>query len=394
MNPIENPFSPGAGTQPPELAGREEILDQVQITLERAKLGVTTRSAVFVGLRGVGKTVLLNRVLELAQDKGFLTVFIEAHEDKSLPILLLPHLRQLIIRLNSFEKVSSVARRGLRIFRSFAAGFKAKVSLNEIEIELGVEPEIGSADSGDLEHDLGQMLVAVAEAAKDQGSQICILIDELQYLSQIEMSALIMGLHQVSQKNLPLLVYAAGLPLILGLAGKSKSYSERLFAFPKIGVLSEADARRAITVPVAARGIELTPEAIKEILAKTGRYPYFLQQWGYETWNTAQSSPVTISDVVTATQRAINQLDDSFFRVRFDRMTKREKEFLFAMVAVGGEQQRSGDIAERLGVKPTSIGPLRSSLIRKGMIYSPAHGDNAFTVPLFDEFLKRQQRSA
>lgn len=392
MRAVDNPFSPGAGTQPPELAGREAILGDVETTLDRSKAGATARSAVFVGLRGVGKTVLLNRVLEMANERDFLTVSIEAHEDKSLPVLLLPYLRGLLIKLNSFERVSAVARRGLRVFKSFASGFKTKLTLHDIEIELGVESEKGLADSGDLEHDLGQLLVAVAEAAKDQDARVCILIDELQYLSQQEMSALIMGLHQVSQRNLPLLVYAAGLPLILGLAGKSKSYSERLFSFPRIGVLDTADARRAILVPMEAKGITLRPEALAEILSRTGRYPYFLQQWGYETWNTAGSSPVTLIDVVAATQKAIAQLDDSFFRVRFDRMTKREKEFLFAMVQVGGETQRSGDIAECLNVKATSIGPLRSSLIRKGMIYSPAHGDNAFTVPLFDDFLKRQIR--
>jgi hypothetical protein len=394
MNPVANPFSPGAGTQPPELAGRGEVLKDVDTTLQRIKLGVFSRSSVFVGLRGVGKTVLLNRVRDMADEKRFMTVFIEAHEEKPLPVLLLPHLRKVLIKLNTYEQVSDVARRGLRVLKSFASGFKAKVTLSDqIDIELGIEPEAGTADSGDLEHDLGELLVAVAEAAKARGEAICLLIDELQYLSEHEMSALIMGLHQVSQKNLPLITYAAGLPLILGLAGRSKSYSERLFTFPKIGVLDESSARRALEIPVAAKGAEFSPEATEAILEKTGRYPYFLQQWGYETWNTAQSSPITVGDVHAATIRAVAQLDDSFFRVRFDRLTKREKVFLFAMVSVGGEQQRSGDIAEKLGVKATSIGPLRSSLIRKGMIYSPAHGDNAFTVPLFDEFLRRQIRS-
>ncbi len=199
-----------------------------------------------------------------------------------------------------------------------------------------------------------------------------------------------MALHQIAQKSLPLVLYAAGLPLILGLAGRSKSYSERLFTFPRIGVLEGSAARQALERPAEARGVQYTSEAIAGILKRTGRYPYFLQQWGYETWNAAKSSTITALDVQLATKKAIGQLDESFFRVRFDRLTKREKDFLFAMVSVGGEQQRSGDIAEKLGVKVTSIGPLRSSLIRKGMVYSPAHGDNAFTVPLFDDFLRRQ----
>ena len=222
---------------------------------------------------------------------------------------------------------------------------------------------------------------------------VCLLIDELQYLNEKELSALIMGLHQVSQRRLPLLLYAAGLPLILGLAGRSKSYAERLFTFPKIGVLEPEAARQAIERPAAALNVSFHPDAIAAILKKTGRYPYFLQQWGYETWNVARSSPVSARVVTAATANAIRQLDDSFFRVRFDRLTKREKDFLFAMARIGGETQRSGDIAEELHVRATSIGPLRSSLVKKGMIYSPAHGDNAFTVPLFDDFLRRQLKS-
>jgi len=391
MDAVSNPYSPGAGTPPPELAGREEVLADVETTLERIRQGAFSRSSIFVGLRGVGKTVLLNRVREMAEGKGFITLSVEAHEDKSMPVLLLPHLRKVLIRLNSFEQINDIARRGLRVLKSFARAFHAKLRLNDaIDVELGIAPEVGTADSGDLEHDFGELLLAVGEAAKARNLPICLLIDELQYLNEPEMSALIMALHQIAQKSLPLVLYAAGLPLILGLAGRSKSYSERLFTFPRIGVLDGSAARRALERPAEARGVLYTSEAIAGILKKTGRYPYFLQQWGYETWNAAKNSPITALDVQLATKKAIGQLDESFFRVRFDRLTKREKDFLFAMVSVGGEQQRSGDIAEKLGVKVTSIGPLRSSLIRKGMVYSPAHGDNAFTVPLFDDFLRRQ----
>lgn len=394
MDPRSNPFSPGAGTQPPELAGRDDVLEDVSITLDRLKNAAFSRSSIFVGLRGVGKTVLLDRVREMAEDRDFLTVFIEAHEEKKLPALLIPPLRKILLRLNASDQVSEIARRGLRVLKSFASNFKTKFSVADgVEVELGILPEHGTADSGDLEHDLSELLVAIAEAAKERSVPVCLLVDELQYLDEPEMSALIMALHQVSQRKLPFVMYAAGLPLILGLAGRSKSYSERLFTFPKISVLDETSARQAIQKPVTALGVEIEASAVKAILEKTGRYPYFLQQWGYETWNIAQSAPISLKAVTDATARAIAQLDDSFFRVRFDRLTKREKDFMFAMVHVGGETQRSGDIAEELGVKATSIGPLRSSLIRKGMIYSPAHGDNAFTVPLFDEFLKRQLRA-
>jgi hypothetical protein len=392
MDPVQNPFSPGAGSQPPELAGREHVLADVKTALERTKNGASSRSSIFVGLRGVGKTVLLNRAREMAEDLGMHTVSVEAHEEKSLPALLVPHLRGLLLRLNASD-ANERTRRGLRVLKSFLSRIRAKVSIGQsIDLEIGIDPEIGTADSGDLEHDLGELLVAIAEAAESKSTPVGLFLDELQYLSESELSALIMGLHQVSQRRLPLTMYAAGLPLILGLAGRSKSYSERLFAFPPIGVLDEVSGRRAIVRPIEALGVQIDPAAVDAILKKTEAYPYFLQQWGYETWNAAESGSIRLEAVTNATARAIRQLDSSFFRVRFDRMTKREKEFLFAMVNVGGPTQRSGDIAERLGVKPTSIGPLRSSLIKKGMIYSPAHGDNAFTVPLFDGFLKRQQR--
>ena len=393
MDHARNPYSPGAGTQPPELAGRDAILEDVHVALGRIQRGTFSRSSIFVGLRGVGKTVLLNRVREIADNKGFFTVFAEAHEQKPMPDLLVPYLRQILIKLNSDGSINELARRGLRVLKSFVGTLKVKARFYEtLDLELSVDPEPGSADSGDLEHDFGALLLAIAEAAKSRDRAICLLIDEIQYLGEREMSALILALHQVSQRNLPLVLYGAGLPVILGLMGRSKSYSERLFSYPSVAELDKEAARKALTRPAELLNVAYAPDAVQAILDKTGRYPYFLQQWGYETWNAAQSSLITTSDVEVATKNAIRQLDESFFRVRFDRLTKREKDFLFAMVGVGGVMQRSGDIADRLGAKTTSIGPLRSQLIRKGMIYSPAHGDNAFTVPLFDDFLRRQIR--
>jgi hypothetical protein len=365
----------------------------MQTALERLRMGKPHRSSILVGLRGVGKTVLLNRIREIAEEKGFRALLIEAHEEKSLPALLIPPLRKILLALDTGKNLNEKAKYGLRVLKSFASVFRAKINWNDqFDLELGIEPEIGTADSGDLEHDFSELLVAVAEAARDRDSAICLLIDEIQYLQEKQLSALIMGLHQVSQRQLPLVMVGAGLPLVLGLAGRSKSYAERLFEFPYVGKLDETAAKAALEIPVAAQGQHFTSEAIALILKKTQGYPYFLQQWGYEAWNTAEKTPIGKNDILKATDKAILQLDQSFFRVRFERLAKREKDFLFAMMQVGGEQQRSGDIAEQLGVKVTSIGPLRSSLIKKGMIYSPAHGDNAFTVPLFDGFLRRQQR--
>lgn len=391
MDPVKNPFAPGAGTRPPELAGRDAILQDASTAIERLKIGRPTRSQILVGLRGVGKTVLLNRIRETSESRRIEAILVEAHENKSLPALLIPPLRKILLRLDTRESLSEKTKRGLRVLRSFIGSFKGKIKVGELaEIELGVEPEHGTADSGDLESDLSDLLIAVAEAAQERNVQVCLLIDELQYLNELELSGLIMALHQVSQRNLPLMMVGAGLPLILGLTGRSKSYAERLFSFPAVGALSEAASAIALQSPAEAHGVKFTEQALKEIFRKTEGYPYFLQQWAYEAWNLAKSSPVTAEDIAHATDKAIAQLDESFFRVRFDRLTKREKDYLFAMAAVGGGQQRSGDIADKLKVKVSSIGPLRSSLITKGMIYSPAHGDNAFTVPLFDGFLKRQ----
>jgi hypothetical protein len=391
MDPYKNPFAPGAGTQPPELAGREEMLHDAEVALERIKARVPARSEILYGLRGVGKTVLLNRIREMAAEKGFEAVLVEARERTSLPELMIPVLRRLLLRLDSRVALHEATKFGLRVLKSFMEKFRAKIKLGEIgEIELGVQPEPGLADSGDLQNDLADVLIALADAAAASKASICILIDELQYLKEQELSALIIAMHQINQRNLPLLMVGAGLPHILGLLGKSKSYAERLFAFPQVEALSRVAANDALSIPAASRGVQFSDEALALIYRNTEGYPYFVQQWGYEAWNVAPSSPITALDVEAASEKALRQLDESFFRVRFDRLTKREKDYLFAMVSIGGIQQRSGDIADRLHLKGSSVAPLRSKLIAKGMIYSPQHGDNAFTVPLFDGFLKRQ----
>ena len=385
MDPLTNPFSPGAGAPPPELAGRDAILEDARIALGRVRLGRPTKSLILVGLRGVGKTVLLVRIRELAEKDGYRAVLVEAHENKELPALLVPPLRQILLGLDAMESISEKVKRGLRVLSGFVGCFSAKIG----DIEIGIEPERGTADSGDLESDLGALFVAVAEAAVERRTAISICVDELQYLSEKEMSALIMAVHQVNQRNLPLVLIGAGLPQIVGLAGRSKSYSERLFDFPQIGPLGRTDARTALASPVESQGVHFTEGAIEETIRVTQGYPFFLQQWGHEAWNLADGSPIGLATIRAATVQATRRLDESFFRVRFDRLTPREKDYLRAMAEFGAPAQRSGDIAEELGVKVQTVAPLRGALIKKGMIYSPAHGDTAFTVPLFDEYLKR-----
>lgn len=387
MDPLHNPFSPGAGSPPPELAGRSQILEQARVTLGRIKAGRPERSQLLIGLRGVGKTVLLNKIRTLADEAGYKSVLIEAHENKPLASLLLPPLRQILIALDRMANVSQKAKRGLRVLKSFFNGVKLKVG--DIEIGIDVDPEVGTADSGDLESDLSAVFVALGEAAADRSTAIALIIDELQYLSEEELSALIMAMHQISQRQLPVVLIGAGLPQLVALAGRSKSYAERLFQFPEVGPLQKLDAAAALQEPVSEQKVKFSVEALDEMFLRTEGYPYFLQEWGYQAWNLAIASPIGIDVVKQATKESIQRLDANFFRVRFDRLTPREKEYLRAMAELGIGAQRSGDIAESLGVKVQSVAPVRNGLIKKGMIYSPAHGDTAFTVPLFEGFMKR-----
>jgi hypothetical protein len=389
MDPLENPFSPGAGSPPPELVGRDAILKQARIALHRLRAGRPAKSMILVGLRGVGKTVLLNRIRSIAEEDGYRALFVEAHESKPLPALLMPHLRQVLFSLDAMENVSEKVKRGFRVLRSFMTGLKAKAKVGDVELELGVNPETGTADSGDLEADLSELFVAVAEAAADREKAVAICIDELQYLSEAELSALIMALHRVAQRALPLVMVGAGLPQIVGLAGKSKSYAERLFDYPAVGALAPPDATNALQAPVQKQGVRFTDDAIMEVLKVTQGYPYFLQQWGYEAWDIAAGPTIELQDVAEATVRSVKELDQSFFRVRFDRLTPREKDYLRALAELGSGPQRSSDIAELFGVKVQSVAPLRAGLLKKGMIYSPSHGDTEFTVPLFGEFMLR-----
>ena len=387
MDPIKNPFSPGAGAPPPELVGRDPILEQARILLGRIKQKRPEKSILLTGLRGVGKTVLLNEIERLAKADGYRTIVVEAHEDKPLGPLLAPYLRSLLFELDRIAGAGDKVKRGLRVLRSFLGALQ--VTYKDITVGLDVDPEKGSADSGDLEIDLPNLFVAIAEAAEDRKCAVAVFIDEVQYFNQKELGALIMAMHKLQQRRLPLVLFGAGLPILAGLAGESKSYAERLFSFPDVGALSEEDSAKALREPAQASGVAFQAQALKEVFRLTKGYPYFLQEWGYQAWNLATTSPITLQVVKNATAKVIPRLDQDFFRVRFDRLTPSERNFLRAIAELGPGAHRTGDIADVLGVKVTSLGPVRAKLIKKGMIYSPAHGDMAFTVPLFDEFMIR-----
>jgi len=387
MDPLHNPYAPGAGSPPPELAGRSAILQDMKVRLHRLRMGRPSKSVMLVGLRGVGKTVLLDQIRREAEAAGIQTVRIEAPEDRSLPALLAPQLRLALLHLSKKEEAKDLAVRGLRA----PAGFVGKLKLTYADIEVGLdyEPEPGLADNGDLEGDLGALLQQIGIAAKAAGTAVVVFIDELQYVVEPQMAALISALHRCSQERLPITVVGAGLPQLRGRMGEAKSYAERLFDFPNIGPLSAPDAADAIVRPVQNEGAAIEELAVSTIIDKTQGYPYFLQEWGKHAWDTAPESPIRELDVINASDEAIAALDESFFRVRFDRLTPAEKKYLRAMADLGPGPHRSGDIAVKLGRIVSSLGPTRASLIAKGMIWSPTHGDTAFTVPLFDEFMKR-----
>lgn len=389
MNPINNPFSPGAGTRPPELVGRDPILTQGRVLFGRVRNKRSAKSLLLNGLRGVGKTVLLNELRRIAEADSYYAVQIEASEGKALAAALAPQLRNLLFKLDLKAGAGNKLRQAFVALRSFVGVMK--LSSVQLGIDISIEPEKGTADSGDLESDLSELFTALGEAAEERGVGVAVLIDEMQYFNSEELGALIVAMHTMQQRQLPVVLVGAGLPTLPGQAGEAKSYSERLFDYPAIGALSMADAAKALSDPARAEGLEFAPEALDEVCRLTHGYPYFVQQWGYQCWDLTDASPITMRVVERATQVAVSQLDASFFRVRYDRTTPAEKKFLRGMAGLGPGPYRLGDIVQVLGVKPKSVSPVRASLIRKGMIYSPQHGDLAFTVPLFNEFMIRAE---
>jgi hypothetical protein len=391
MDPRTNPYAPGAGTLPPQLAGRDEIIEQVSIQLDRCRNGLPFRSFLMVGLRGVGKTVLLNHLAINAEAEGFAVVSIETPEKRSLPALIIPSLRSMILKLDRLSAAGEMSKIAMKALGGFVGAMKLK--FNDIEFGLDLGSELGLADSGDLESDLIDLFIHLGLAAKEKKTALVIFIDEVQYIEKAEFAALIMALHKCTQKQLPVALVGAGLPQLVGQAGRAKSYAERLFQYPEIGPLSEEAAQIALTIPANKNNVEYEPAALKEILEQTKGYPYFLQEWGKHSWQSATHSPITENDAKNATIFAIAELDSSFFRVRFDRLTPGEKKYLRAMAELGPGPHRSGDIAQLLKKEVQAVATTRANLINKGMIFSPEHGDTSFTVPLFDGYMKRVMRT-
>ncbi len=386
MDRFENPYRPGAGSAPPALVGRDDLIGDFEITMRRALDRRPGKSCVLLGLRGVGKTVLLNRFARIAGRQEAKVGFLEASEGGGFPELLAVRLRRILLELEqgATRRALSAVRRALSVLVSFTHTFADGSSM-----AVSFEPMTGQADSGVFSEDLTDLLVAVGEAADACDSGLLLAIDELQYLTDEELAAVVGATHRSVQLDLPVVVAGVGLPQVPALLGNARTYAERLFQFPEIGRLDEDDAAAAIVLPAVGLDVEIEEAAVRRIIEESGSYPYFLQEWAYNTWNAAPASPITDDDARSAKASVVDKLDRDFFRVRYDRLTPKESEYLRAMAQLGPGPHRSGDIAEVLGVQVTSVAPRRSALIAKGMIYSPSHGDTAFTVPLFDEFIKR-----
>ena len=387
MSPLDNPFAPGAGTPPPELAGRDALLESVRIAAERTRRLLAARSVLLLGLRGVGKTVLLDRVHDEAQGAGLATVMIEATDRSALPALLAAELHGMLLRLSRRQRVRGPASRALRVLAGFVSALKVKYGDVELGIEAPVEP--GVADSGDLELDLVALFEALGAAASASGTALIVIVDEMQYVPETELAALSAALHRAAQRRLPILLAAAGLPQLRAQVAEAKTYAERLFEFREVGPLDAKASAEAIAKPIRAHNADIAPDALQTIVDETQGYPYFLQEWGKHAWDVAESSPINAGDVARASTEVAASLDAGFFRARFDRLTPAQKRYLRAMAELGPGPHRSGEIAGVLGRKVTSLGPTRAQLIAKGVVWSAARGDTAFTVPSFDRFMRR-----
>jgi len=382
MKPEDNPYTPGAGTPPTELAGRDDVLNQAKNAIKRAGNKKLAKSLMLLGLRGVGKTVLLNKIEEIAEDEGCETAIFEAAPDRSLPEMLTPQLHRLLLKLNRREAAGANLKKAFEALQGFASIFKVSFQ--------GIDFSVKEAKAtGDLSIDLSDLLSYVGEAAATRQTVAVILIDEVQYVRREDLSALIMALHKISQRKLPLLFFGAGLPQLARLAGEAKSYAERLFLYPEIDRLDFESATRALRKPATDEGVTYEDEAVAIILEETQGYPFFLQAWGYHAWEIAPESPITAGHARQATRLATIELDRGFFKVRLDRLTQRQQEYVRAMAEIGDRLATSTEVADMLGISVKQAAPIRDEVIKKGMAYSPQRGRIAFTVPKFGSFLRR-----
>lgn len=384
MEAFKNPYRPGAGTKPLTLAGREREIEKARNLLLSVKYGAPQRSLMLYGLRGVGKTVLLNEMESIADREGYLTEHLEMSENDDFRRVIAKSCRKVLLSISKVEKFKDKCIGALGILKAFSLAIP-----DGPELKIDVDAATGIGDTGDLDSDLVDLMVSIGEAAKASEKFICFFIDEVQYLSEEAVAGLIASSHRISQKNLPMVFICAGLPQIAALSGDAKSYAERLFEFLPIGELKDEADRQALVGPVESVGESISDDAIQILRDEAKGYPYFIQEFGKHAWDLADHTPISADAALDASISAIDSLDNSFFKVRMDRATSAEREFMKAMASLGSGIYKSNEVADKLGKKINSIGPVRAQLISKGFIYSPQHGEIAFSVPLYDEYIRR-----
>ena len=388
MDPRTNPYTPNAGAAPPALVGRDNQLESFGLLLDRLRAGYTEQSMIITGLRGVGKTVLLNQFRDQVESAGWVSIEIEAskHDDSAFRRELALHFRRALLEIAPRERWMDRMDRAAGVLRSFTVSIDQEGILTA---GLNAEPVQGRADSGIMDLDLTDLVVAVGEAAKDHEVGIVLLVDEIQFMARVQLEALIKALHKAVQRSLPITMVGAGLPQIAELAGEAKSYAERLFKFSEIGSLGGEDGAKALRDPASIHDVAIDDEAVAVALRFTEGYPYFLQELGYAVWSIASANRITSEDVAVARGVVEEKLDSSFFRVRLDRATPLEVAYLRSMAELGPQPHLAGDVAVLLNRTSQQCGPTRSTLVEKGLLYTPQHGFAAFTVPQFDRFMKR-----
>ncbi len=382
---MRNPFSPGAGTRPPALVGRDREIEAMDVALQRLLLGRDGRSQMLTGLRGVGKTVLLNEFEVIAQARGYFHEHIEVSDEGRLAVRLVAAFRKVLLAMDAKRRIGERVHHALGVLKAFSIQIPDGPG-----VHIDVDLVSGPADSGDLASDLAGLFVELGEVARDHETGVFLTIDELHYVDEPTLSALVVGLHRAAQIGLPITIAGAGLPMLASLTGEAKSYAERMFTFPEIGSLSDADATEALQTPARDEGVEWDERALKRLVAVTKGYPYFLQEFGKQAWDVADGpADIALDDVERSIPLALAELDDGFFRVRVGRTSDAERLYLRAMAELGPGPVRSADVAALMGKRTNALASTRDALIKRALCYSPRWGEIDFTVPMFDDFMKR-----
>ncbi len=385
MDPVRNPYSPGAGTRPPALVGRDHEIDAMDVALQRLLLGRDGRSQMLTGLRGVGKTVLLNEYEVLADGRGYFHEHIEVSEDGILAPTIVAAFRRILLTMDAKRRIGQRVQRALGVLKAFSLRLPDGAQVN-----IDVEPVHGPADSGDLGSDLAGLFVELGEVARDHAAGVFLTVDELHYVDRATLTALVVGLHRAAQLRLPITLAGAGLPSLATFTGDAKTYAERMFTFPIIGSLLRDLAAEALTAPAGDEGVAWDDDALSRVLDITLCFPYFLQEFGSAAWDVADGPDrITRDDVERSVPLARAQLDDGFFRVRAGRTNTSERRYLRAMAELGPGPVLSRDVAALLGTRTNSLAPARDVLIKRAICYSPRWGEIDFTVPMFGEYMKR-----